>query len=186
MFKHLLPERGILLNEPATVPRQQLEADEGRIGFVLQQAEAVDRTAMDCKEVGVVGFVAGISRLAKLFGGVGVKDANLDPRLGESSLDGAMVASRPLDDRDQVFDAMPRHGVAHPLQRCLEASLVVLNDGRLQKDSTVEVSEHHLGASLGAIDAEKGEMFWTDRLDSWMNHATRLVNAVRSGLARTL
>ena len=70
---------------------------------------------MDCGEVGVVGFVAGIGGLAKLFGAVGVNDADLDLRLGESALDRAVVASRPLDDGDQVFDAMLLHGVADPL-----------------------------------------------------------------------
>jgi hypothetical protein len=35
MFKHLLPERGVLLDESATVPRHELEVDEDRVGFVL-------------------------------------------------------------------------------------------------------------------------------------------------------
>ena len=99
MFEHLLPEHDILLDEPATVPRQELEADVDRIGFVLQQAEAVDGGAVDCGEVGVVGFVARIGGLAILFGGVGMKDADLESRLGEGALDRAVVASRPLDRR---------------------------------------------------------------------------------------
>ena len=59
----------------------------------------------------------------------------------------------------------------------------MLDDGRFHEDSTVEVGDHHLGASLGAIDTDEGEMFRTDRLDTWMNDATRLVNGVRSRLA---
>ena len=42
MFKHLLPERGVLLDESATVPRHELEVDEDRIRFVLRESEAVD------------------------------------------------------------------------------------------------------------------------------------------------
>ena len=49
-------------------------------------------------------------------------------------------------------------------------------DGRLQEHPAVEVSEHHLGASLGAIDADEREMFGTDRLDPGMNDATGLVS----------
>ena len=153
---------------------------------MLQQAEAVDGGAMDCGEVGVVGFVAWIGGLAILLGGVGVKDADFDLRFGEGSLDRAVVASRPLDDGDQVFDTMPCQGLADPLQGRLESRLIVLDGDRFHEDSAVEVGQHHFGASLGAIDAEKGEMFRTDRLDAWMNHTTWLVNGVRSGLARTL
>ena len=81
MFEHLLPEHDVLLDQAATVPRQQLEADEDGIGFVLQQAEPVDRAAMNCQEVGVVGLVAGISGLAELFGGIGVKNADFETSL---------------------------------------------------------------------------------------------------------
>jgi hypothetical protein len=121
-----------------------------------------------------------------LLGGVGVKDADLESRVGEGTLDRAVVASRPLDDDDQIFDSVPCHGVAHLLYRRREAGLIVLDDDWLHEDSAVEVSEHHLGASLGAVDADEGEMFRTDRLDARMNYTTRFVNGVRSGLARTL
>jgi hypothetical protein len=114
MFKHLLSERGVLLNEPATVPRHELEVDEDRVGFVLQQTKAVDAGAVDCRKVGVIGFVSRVGGLAELFGGVGVNDADLDPCLGESALDRAVVATCPFDDGDQVFDAMLFHGVVDP------------------------------------------------------------------------
>jgi hypothetical protein len=42
MFEHLLPERGVLWDESATVPRHELEVDEDRIRFVLRESEAVD------------------------------------------------------------------------------------------------------------------------------------------------
>ena len=47
-----------------------------------------------------------------LFGGVGMKDADFDPRFGEGALDWAVVAPCPLDDGDLVFDAMSFQGVA--------------------------------------------------------------------------
>ena len=62
----------------------------------------------------------------------------------------------------------------------------MVDDGRLDEDSTVEVGDHHLRAALGAVHTDKGKMFWTDRLDTWMHHATGLVNGVRPGLAGTL
>ena len=115
------------LYEPATVPCQQLEADVDRIGFVLRQAETVDGGAVDRGEVGVVGFVARIGGLAKLFGGVGMKDADLDPCFDEGTLDRAVVAPRSLDDDDLVFDTMSCQGIADSRYRGLEAESVVLD-----------------------------------------------------------
>jgi hypothetical protein len=111
MFKQLLPEHDVLFDEKATMPRQELKLDEDRIGFVLQQTKTVDGGAVDGCEVGVVGFVARVGGLAILFGGVGVDDANFNPRLGEGAMNG------------------------------------------------------------------------TNRLDSWMNHAPRLMQPARTGLA---
>ena len=127
MFEHLLTEHDVLLDEVATVPRQELKLDIDRIGFVLQQAEPVDSGAVHGEEVGVVGFIAGIGGLTILFGGVGMKDADLDPGLGESDLNRTVVASGPLDDTDHVLDGVPLGGVTHQLQHRLEARLVVLD-----------------------------------------------------------
>ena len=131
MFEHLLPEYDVLLDEVATVPRQELKLDIDRIGLVLQQAEAVDPGAVHGEEVGVVGFVAGIGGLTVLFGGVGVKDTDLDSGLGEGDLDRTVVASGPLDDTDHVLDGVPLGSITHQLQRRVKARLVVLDYGRL-------------------------------------------------------
>ena len=62
----------------------------------------------------------------------------------------------------------------------------MVDDGRFDEDSTVEVRDHHLRAALGAVDTDEGKMFRTDRSDTWMNDATRLVNRVGSRLTSTL
>ncbi len=115
MFEHLLTEHDILTHESATVPCQELEADVDRIGFMLQQAETADAAAEDRRQVGIIGFVTRIGGLAILFGGVGMKDADFDPRFDEGALDRTMVAPRPLDDGDLIFDAMSPQNVANPL-----------------------------------------------------------------------
>ena len=95
-----------------------------------------------------------------------------------------MVASGPLDDNDHVLDGVPFGGVTHLLQRRLEARLVVLDDGRLQEHPAIEVSQHDLGAILGAIDTEDREMLGTDCLDPGMNDTPGLVKHMRSGSAK--
>ena len=144
MFEHLLTEHHILMYEPPTVPSQELEADIDRIGLVLQQAKAIDGGAEDCRKVGIIGFVTRISGLAILFGGVGVKNADLEPRFDKGSLDWAVVAPRPLDDGDLVLDPVSCQGVADAPKYCLESKPVVLDDGRFHEDSTVEIDDHQL------------------------------------------
>ena len=185
MFKHLLLE-GDASARVAAVPGQQLEVDGDRVGFVLEQAEAVDGGAVDGGEVGVIGLVAGVGGESKLFGGVGVDDADLEARLAEGALDRSVVASGALDDDDQVLDVVPGHGVADGRHGGLEARPVVLDGGRLDEDSAVEVGEHDFGAGLGAIDADEGEVLRPDSLDARVNDTPRLVKGVRLGLATVL
>src|ERR1700679_105176 len=186
MFKHLLAKHDIFMYEAATMPCQQLKADVDRIAFVLQQTETVDGGAVDRREVGVVGFVARIGGLAKLFGRVGMKHADFDPPCDEGTLDWAVVAPRPLNDGDLVLDAVLCQGIADALQRRLEGNSVVLDAGRFHENSTVEIGDHDLRSPLGAIDADKGKILGADRSDTWMNHALWLVHRVRSGLTSRL
>jgi hypothetical protein len=90
---------------------QELELVVDRVGVRAEQSEAVDGRAMDGGEVGLVGLVAGIGRLAKLLGGEGVDDADLEARGGEGGLDDMVTASGPLDgDSGRGSDAIGRPG----------------------------------------------------------------------------
>ena len=183
MFEHLLSKHNVLLDEVPTMPRQELKLDINWIGFVLQHSEPVGSGTVHGEEVGVVGFIAGIGGLAILFGGVGMKDADLDPGLGEGDLDRTVVASGPLDDPDHVLDRVPLGGVTHQLQHRLETRLVVLDSGRLQEHPAVEVRQHDLGANLCAIDTKDREMLGADGLDTRVNDTPGFEKHVRSGLA---
>ena len=57
---------------------------------------------MHGSQIGVVGLVAGVGGLPMLLGGQRVDDPDLEARLGEGTLDGAVVASRPFDDHDLI------------------------------------------------------------------------------------
>ena len=71
------------------------------------------------------------------------------------------------------------HGIANGLHGAFEVGLVVLDRGGFEHESAVEIGEHDFGAGLGTIDAQEGEMFWPNRLDTWVNHAPRLVKGMR-------
>jgi hypothetical protein len=102
----------------------------------------------------------------------------------EGTLDRSVVASGALDNDDHVLDVAPVHGIANGPLSALEIGLVVLDGGGFEHDAAVEIGEHDLGAGLGTIDAQGGEMFGPHRLDTGMNHAPRLVKGM--GLRRAL
>jgi hypothetical protein len=175
VLKHLLSEHDVLFDQAAAVPRQELEADMDRVGFVLQDAEAIDSGAVHREQVGVVGFIARVGGLAVLFSRVRMEDADLEACLGEGALDRPVVASGPLDHDDHVLDLVPSLRVAHLFYRRFEARPVVLDYGWLQEHAAIEVGQHHLGAILGAIDTKDREMLRADRLHPGMNDTPRLL-----------
>jgi hypothetical protein len=85
---------------------------------------------------------------------------------------------RPVRSMTTIRSLMPCHGVTDRLSQRREAGLVLLDVYGFHEDPAVEFSEDHLGASLGAVDADEGQMLRTDRLNTRMNHAVLLVNGV--------
>ena len=181
MFVDLAAQRNGLLDQVTAVPRQQLETDREGIGWRFEQAEAVDGAALHGGQIGVVGLVAGVGGLPMLLGGQRVHDANLEARLGKGMLDGAVVASRPLDDHDLIPDPGLLQGATQAPDHGSEACLGVLNLGGWNENPAVEIGEHPLGPSLGTIDTNDTEVLRADPLDTWTDHATSLVNALGSG-----
>jgi hypothetical protein len=59
MFVNLAAEGAALLHQSAAMPDQQLEGAPGNIPNRFAQREAVDSSAVDGEQIGVVGLVAG-------------------------------------------------------------------------------------------------------------------------------
>ena len=181
MFVDLAAQRNALLDQVTPVPRQQLETDREGIGRRFEQAETIDGAALHGGQIGVVGLVAGVGGLPMLLGGQRVDDPDLEARLGEGTLDGAVVASRPLDNHDLIPDPGLLQGGAKTLDHRSEACLGVLNLCGWDEDAAVEIGEHPFGPSLGTIDTDDTEVLRADPLDTGTDHATRLVDGLRSG-----
>ena len=181
MFVDLAAQRNALLDQVTPVPRQQLETDREGIGRRFEQAETIDGAALHGGQIGVVGLVAGVGGLPMLLGGQRVDDPDLEARLGEGTLDGAVVASRPLDDHDLIPDPGLFQGGAKTLDHRSEACLGVLNLGGWDEDAAVKIGEHPFGPSLGTIDTDDTEVLRSDPLDTGTDHATSLVDGLGSG-----
>jgi hypothetical protein len=134
------------------------------------------RGAMDGRQVGVVGLVAGVGGLAELLGGQGVDQAGLELRGVAGPLDGEVVSPGPLDGDDEVGDTGPGEGLADRPDHGLEARPGMLDDGRGYDDAAVEVGEHPLGAGLGAVDGDDAEVLRPDGLDPGVDRAEGLVD----------
>jgi hypothetical protein len=81
---------------------------------------------------------------------------------------------------------VPGHGGANGGDGGREGRAVVLDCGRFDQDSTVEVGEQDLGAGLGTIDADEGEVLRADGDDARVDDTPRLVKGLRRRLAPAL
>jgi len=144
---------------------------QGGPGFVaagFEQGATGDGGAVHGGEVGVVGLVAGIDRLAVLLGDEGMKDAGLEVGGVEGVLDDAVIAAGAFDGHQAITEIVGRESLAYWGHGGVKVRAVVGDDGRRDKDAAVEVGEKELGASLGAVDADDAEVFGPDqRMRGW-------------------
>jgi hypothetical protein len=136
-------------------------------------------------QVGSVGLVTGIGRLAELFSGKGRDDPGLEAGGGEGALDEAMLAASAFDGDDQVAEVVRLEGLAELSDGGGEGGAVVLDDGRRDEDLAVEVGKHPLGAGLGTVDGDDAEVLGPDLLNARMDGARRFVQNLRGAVTGT-
>jgi hypothetical protein len=161
------------------VPNEELKSGQLLVEAGFDQGEAVDGGAVNGRQVGVVGLVTGVGRLAELFGGKGMDNAGLLAGGGEGLLGGSVVATRALDGDEEVTNVVLAQGLAELVEGGAEGGAGVFDDGRREKDVAIEVAEHPLGASLGTIDTDDAKVFRADLLDARMEGAARLLDDVQ-------
>jgi hypothetical protein len=98
MHMDLAAKSVALFHEGAAMAREQLQVPPGSNPLGLAQGETVNGSAVDGEQVCVVGFVAGIGRLAELLGGEGMEQARLEFGRCECPLDDLVIAARTFDD----------------------------------------------------------------------------------------
>jgi hypothetical protein len=168
MLVDLALQAGALADQVAAVPGQRLQALMQVVRGPLLQAEAIDRGAVDCVQVGLIGLVAGIGREAELLGGEGMDGADLEGGLREGPFDRLVVMAGPLDGDDEVVEPMVVDGVTELRDGALEPVAVVGNLDGCDQDLAEEIGEHPLGPGLGAIDVDDAEVLGPDPLDARM------------------
>ena len=182
MLEDLAAERRRLVDQVAAVAGQELDPGIVRLGGGIEQAEAVDRGAMDGRQVGVVGLVAGIGGLAELLGGRrGGPGGPRTSRSSQARWTGRWY--RPVCSMATMRSARPCRATASRIVRAMacEARPGVLDDGRGDEDAAVEVGEHPLGAGLGAVDGDDAEVLRPDGLDPGVDRAEGLVDDLGAG-----
>ncbi len=175
----LTAQRRGLLDQVTSMsrPGAELRVVLGQDRF--DQAEAVDRAAMDGREIGVIGLPVGVCRLAKLLGRERMDDADLEARGRECAFGRVMEFPGALDDNDDVFDLTDVDLSPDRLDGLLEALGVVLELSGIDEDRAVEIGHHPLGPALRGVDGDDGEVFRSDLLNAGMNHAVGLVDQRR-------
>src|SRR5713101_3887789 len=169
MFPDLRRQGRGLEDQIAAMADQQLQFAPDGFDRPFEQGEAVDGGAVDGRQIGIVGFVAGIADLAVALGGEGVDDADLVAGGGQSLADDVVVTAGAFDGDNQVVQRMKLLGLTQAGDGGFQVSAVMFDDGGRNQDVAKEVAQHPFGAGLGAIDTDDAEMLRADFLDPDMN-----------------
>ena len=129
----------------------------------------------DGGQIGVVGFIARVGRLAVLLGGEGMDQADLEAGLSEGALDGSMVFAGAFDGDDEIAELVLDHGLAKAIDGGLEVAAAVGQGGGLDQDAAIEVGQEVTGACLGAVHGDDAEVLRPDGLNAWAEQAVGLV-----------
>src|SRR5262245_46419660 len=101
MFANLASQHGRFTHQVASMADGKLQLPPRFLRRGFEQSEAVDGSAMNGFEVGVVGLVVGIGRLTKLLGGERMYEPGFEFGLGERVLHRMMVTTGSFD-RDEA------------------------------------------------------------------------------------
>jgi hypothetical protein len=104
----LAADQGHLEDEIATMANKELQGLPCFIKRALDQGEAVDSGPVDGRQVGVVGFVTGITGLAELFGGEGMDNANFEAGGGDGLLHRTVIAAGAFHGHQEVVKCVLR------------------------------------------------------------------------------
>src|SRR5260370_24029164 len=169
-------EGGAFADQVAAVADDELQRGPGLVAGGFEQRATGDGRTMDGGQVGVVGFVAGIDRLAVVLGDKGMQDARLETSRGEGALHDPVIASGAFDGDHTVTDLVLVEGAPDVGDSGIKLGSVVLDHGRGDERTAVKVGEEEFGTDLVAVKADDAEVFGTDLLNAGMEHPARLAD----------
>jgi len=172
----LAVEGRALADQIAAVADQQLQRRPGFIAGGLHQRTAGDGGAVHGAQVGVVGLVPGINRLAILFGDKRMEDPGLEAGGREGTLDEAVVATGAFDGDEAIPEFVVGKGQSNPGAGGVELGAVMGDPGRRDEDVAIKVGQEELGTRLGRVEADDAEVLRADLLHARVQHAARFAD----------
>ena len=162
VFANLAAESAHLFDQITAMADEHLQLLVIRRRGGLHQAEAIGGSSVNAREIGVVGFVAGVRDLAELLGGVRMDEPDFKACLAKGTLHGSMVLASAFDGDDQIAKLVAGLGFADAIDCRVEPTVRLVEFDRFDEGPTIEVSKHHLEPLLGEVDAQDAELFRTD------------------------
>src|SRR5436190_369358 len=107
----------------------------------INQTEAVDGSAEDGSEVGVVGLVAGIGGTTKLDGGEGMDEPCFAAGCAKGFLDGSMIDAGAFHGDQEVLQLVLLPSLLDQANSGLKVGLIVSHGGRRDQHLAEEVAE---------------------------------------------
>jgi hypothetical protein len=129
---------------------------------------------MDGGQVGVISLVSWIGSLAILFGDKGMEDTGFKAGTGKGALDNTVVAAGAFNGDKPIAEIVSMEGLPDLCNGIVKPSPIMLDVGRSNERTAIEIGEEELGARFVAVEASNAKVFGTDLLDARMEFAARL------------
>ena len=151
---------------------EELQFTPDQIDRSFEQGEAVDGGALNGRQIGIVGLVAGVADLAITLRRERMHDADLEAGRGEGLANDVVVSAGAFDGDDEVMKCIFLVGFTQAFYGGIQIGAVMFNNGGWDQDVAEKVAQHPLGTRFGTIDADNAKMLRADTLHPWLDHSS--------------
>jgi hypothetical protein len=126
------------------MPHEQLERSILLIPRMLDKAKTIDGGAKDANKIMIIGFDVAVFCGPVVIGGKRMNEASLKARISEGAENDLMIAARHFDADNGILNLEFLDCLFKSNNRSVKITLLMLDDGRLNEDSSVEIAEEPL------------------------------------------
>ena len=180
VLQNLAAELGRFLDQIPPVSGPELELAVDRIPGGFDQPVAITGSLDDSFQVGIVGFLVGMSSVTEVAGDHGEDNPHIKTSGREGPLGWLVITPGALHNHDHILELVKSHGLADLGDGVIERVATMIQDRRRDQDLAVEVGEQQLGTGLGTIDGDDAEVLGADGSNTGGEDAVSLPQVLKS------
>ena len=174
MMSNLTLQLRAFVDQIASMPHKHLQTSINIVPRLIQQSEAIHRSAKDGDEIIVIGLDVAVLGGSIMTRRERMHDACVVPGCAKCTPDNLVIRAGHFDCDNRVFDAMLFNGLLQREQRQLNLTASMLNAGWRDEDSSVKICEHPLRSILRTVHTDDTEMLRSRLLHTLLNLPRRL------------